>query len=153
MALSAIERALTLNASCATAHYFAALVNAFAHRGGAAADHANLALRLSPFDPSAFEAHLALGMGAIGEANYDEAAARFAKASQINVRHSLFPFFHAIALALGGRLEETPNLIRRGLELEPGFRIQIYFFFRIRHGSPQSRTNSSKARGSVGLPE
>jgi hypothetical protein len=30
MALNVIERALSLNGSCATAHYFAALVNAFA---------------------------------------------------------------------------------------------------------------------------
>jgi adenylate cyclase len=80
MALSAIERALTLNASCATAHYFAALVNAFADRRAAAANHAFVALRLSPFDPSAFEAHLALGMGTIGEGKYDEAAACFARA-------------------------------------------------------------------------
>jgi len=129
MALSAIERALTLNASCATAHYFAALVNAFADRRAAAAHHAYVALRLSPFDPSAFEAHLALGMGAIGEAKYDEAAACFARGSQINARHSLFPFFQAIALALGGRVKETANLIQRGLELEPGFRIQIFSEF------------------------
>ena len=79
LALSAIERALSLNASCATAHYFAALMNAFANRPVAVAFHANRALRLSPFDPSDFEAHLALGMAAIGEAKYEEAVASFAK--------------------------------------------------------------------------
>jgi adenylate cyclase len=36
MALGAIERALSLNASCATAHYFAGLVNAFAGQPEAA---------------------------------------------------------------------------------------------------------------------
>jgi adenylate cyclase len=38
---TAIERALSLNASCATAHYFAALVNAFANRPDAVAFHAH----------------------------------------------------------------------------------------------------------------
>jgi adenylate cyclase len=129
MALNAIERALSLNASCATAHYFAALVNAFADRPAVAASHARRALRLSPFDPSAFEAHLALGMGAIREENYHEAASCFARGAQINSRHSLFPFFHAIALALAGRAEETTSLVQQGLELEPGFRIRIFSEF------------------------
>jgi adenylate cyclase len=110
MALSAIERALSLNASCTTAHYFAALVNAFADRSGAATFHANRALRLSPFDPSAFEAHLALGMAALRAAQYDEAVVCFARGWQINRRHSLFPFFHAIALALAGRAAEARAL-------------------------------------------
>jgi tetratricopeptide (TPR) repeat protein len=43
-ALSAIERALSVNASCATAHYFAALTNAFADRPKVATFHANRAL-------------------------------------------------------------------------------------------------------------
>ena len=150
MALSAIERALSLNASCATAHYFAALVNAFADRRAVAAFHANLALRLSPFDPSAFEAHLALGMGAIGEANYDEAASSFAKGSQINARHSLFPFFHAIALALGGRAEESATLAQRGLELEPGFRIRIFSEFGMARAIAEKFAEGARL---LGLPE
>ena len=129
MAAGAIDRALTINPSCATAHYFAALVNSFAGRASAAAYHAEHALRLSPFDPSAFEAHLALGFAAMGESHFDEAAEHFATASRVNPRHSLFPFCHAIALALAGRLTEAGPLAERGLELEPGFRIQIFSEF------------------------
>jgi tetratricopeptide (TPR) repeat protein len=121
LAIAAIEHALSLNPSCATAHYFAALVNSFAQNPAAAAFHAKQALRLSPFDPSAFEAHLAMGMAAVGELHFEEAASHFAKASQINPRHSLFPFMHAIALALAGRTEEATSSLRRGLELEPSF--------------------------------
>ena len=129
LAIAAIERALTLNPSCATAHYFAALVNSFAQNPAATAFHAKQALRLSPFDPSAFEAHLAMGMAAVGELHFEEAASHFAKASQINPRHSLFPFMHAIALALAGRTEEATSSLRRGLELEPSFRIRIFSEF------------------------
>jgi adenylate cyclase len=150
MALNAIERALSLNASCATAHYFAALVNAFADRPAVAALHADRALRLSPFDPSAFEAHLALGMGAMREAKYDEAASYFARGGQINSRHSLFPFFQAIALALAGRAGETEGLVERGLELEPGFRIRIFSEFGM--ARPVAEIFAEGAR-LLGLPE
>ena len=150
LALSAIEHALTLNASCATAHYFAALVNAFADQPDAAAFHAERALRLSPFDPSAFEAHLAIGMGALRAERYDEAALRFAKGSQINPRHSLFYFFHAIALALAGRAGEAQPLLQRGLELEPGFRIRIFAEFGM---APPLAEAFSKGARLLGLPE
>ena len=150
MALSAIERALSLNASCATAHYFAALVNAFADRPTVVSVHAHRALRLSPFDPSAFEAHLALGMAAIGEANYEEAASCFARGSQINARHSLFPFFHAIALALAGRAGEATPLVQRGLTLEPGFRLRVFSEFGMARPIAEKFVEGGRL---LGLPE
>jgi len=52
-ALSAVERALSLNASCATALFIGAAVYAFAGRPAAAVASANRALRLSPLDPLA----------------------------------------------------------------------------------------------------
>src|SRR5271166_6403974 len=150
MALSAIERALSLNASCATAHYFAALTNAFADQPEIAAFHANRALRLSPFDPSAFEAHLAIGMAAVGEAKYEEAASSFAKGSQINPRHSLFPLFRAIALALAGRAEEATSSLKLGLQLEPGFRVRIFFEFGM---APPIAEKFAEGARLLGLPE
>ena len=129
IALDAIKRALAINPSCATAHYFAALVDSFAGRASTAFEHADEALRLSPFDPSAFEAHLAKGMAAIGEDSFEQAAAHFAAAERVNPRHSLFPFFRAIALALAGRAEEGRPSVERGLQLEPGFRIRIFSEF------------------------
>ena len=150
MALSTIERALSRNASCATAHYFAALVNAFADRSEAASFHANRALRLSPFDPSAFEAHLALGMSALRAANYDEAVACFARGWQINQRHSLFPFFHAIALALAGRAAAAAPSVRRGFELEPGFRLRIFSEFGMARPIAEKFVEGGRI---LGLPE
>ena len=149
-ALGAIERALSMNASCATAHYFAALVNAFADRPEAVAFHAHRALRLSPFDPSAFEAHLALGMAALREGKYDEAAADFARGRQINARHSLFPFFHAIALALAGRRAEAAPLVKRGFELEPGFRLRIFSEFGMARPIAEKFVEGGRL---LGLPE
>jgi adenylate cyclase len=126
-ALSAVERALSLNPSCATALYFGALIYAFAGHPAAAIANGNRALRLSPFDPFASFAYSALGAAAVQEARYDEAASHFAKAVQANPRFSSLYFFQATSLALAGRQEEARPIVRRLLELEPGFRTRVAF--------------------------
>jgi TolB-like protein/Tfp pilus assembly protein PilF len=124
-ALGAIDRALALNASCAAAHYFGSLIQAYAGRPAPATANANRALRLSPFDPFACVAYNALGAAAIQEARFDDAASYFAKAVQANPRMSTYYILHASALALAGRLEEARPSVRRLLELEPGFQSRI----------------------------
>jgi adenylate cyclase len=126
-ALSAVERALSLNASCAAALYVGALTCAFVGHPAAAASHANRALRLSPFDPIANFAYGALGAAAVQEARYDEAASHYAKAVQATPRFSTAYFFHAASLALAGRQEEAQPIVGRLLELEPGFRLRLFF--------------------------
>jgi adenylate cyclase len=128
-ALGAVDRALALNASCAAAHYFGALIQAYAGQPAAAAANANRALRLSPFDPFAGVAYNALGAAAIQEARYDDAASYFAKAVQANPRMSTYYLLQALSLALAGRLEEARPSVRRLLELEPSFRSRIIFEF------------------------
>ena len=126
VALRAIERALSLNASCATALYLGSMAQVFADRPAAAISFANRALRLSPFDTSAFEAHMALGLVAIREERHDEAISCFARLSQSNPRYSTAYFLEAIALALAGRAEDAKIWVQRGLELEPGFRVRMF---------------------------
>ena len=151
LALSAIERALSLNASCATAHYFAALTNAFADQPVAAAFHANRALRLSPFDPSAFEAHLALGMAAIGGGEVRRGGLLLSPRGRKSTHDTAcFHFFRAIALALAGRAEEATSSLKLGLALEPGFRIRIFSEFGM--ASPIAEKFAEGAR-LLGLPE
>jgi adenylate cyclase len=125
-ALSAIERALSLNPSCAAALYFGALIYAFSGKPAAATAHAGHALQLSPFDPLAFQAHTALGFVALLEARYDEAASHHARAVHGNPRFGVLYFNQAIALALAGRLGEAMPIVRQGLELQPEFRIRVY---------------------------
>jgi adenylate cyclase len=126
-ALGAIERALSLNPSCATALYFGAHVHAFSGNSPVAAAYADRALRLSPFDPLLFEAHQALGFGAVQQGRYDEAASCIAKAVQANSGFSWLYILYAIVLALAGRAEEAGPIVRRGLELEPSFRSRLIF--------------------------
>jgi tetratricopeptide (TPR) repeat protein len=125
-ASSTVERALSLNPSCAVALYFGAHISAFNGNPAAASTHAKRGLRLSPFDLFSYEAHNALGLAAIHQAHHDEAALHFANAILANSRFSSLYFFQAVALALAGRLEQAGPVVRRALELEPGFRNRFF---------------------------
>ncbi len=125
-ASGAVARALALNGSCATALYFGAHIHAYKGDAALAEDYATRALRLSPFDLEAFHTFEALGMLRIRDQRFDEAAMNFAKAAQANARFSALYVFHAAALALAGRMEESKSLARRVLELEPNFRVGPY---------------------------
>ena len=62
-------RALSLNPSCAAAHYFGAHINGFGGRDVAVTTaHASRRAAVSTFDLISFEAHLALALAAIKEA-------------------------------------------------------------------------------------
>jgi tetratricopeptide (TPR) repeat protein len=107
--------------------YVGAVVYAFSGRPLDAAANANRALRLSPFDPLAFNAYFALGTAAIQEGRYDDAASNIARTVQLNPRFSSLYFFHAASLALAGRQREARPVATRLLELEPGFRSRFVF--------------------------
>jgi TolB-like protein/class 3 adenylate cyclase/Tfp pilus assembly protein PilF len=126
-ALSAVDRAVSLNPSCAMALYFGAYIHAVSGSPATATTHADRALRLSPFDPFAFMAHAALGAAAVQAGQYDEAASHFARAVQANPRFSTLHFFQLASLALAGRKEEARSIVQRLLELEPGFRLGVLF--------------------------
>jgi adenylate cyclase len=125
--LSAIERGISMNPSSATALYLGAQANGLVGRPEMAMAFADRALRLSPFDTMAFEAHLALGEAAIQDKRYEDAASCFGRAAQTKPNLSTTYIFQAIALALAGRAKEARSQARRGLDLEPSFRARVFF--------------------------
>jgi len=125
-AAAAIERALALNGSCATALYLGAHIHGFAGDPALAESYAECAFRLSPFDPQLFLRYEALGSVKLRAGRYDEAAACYAQAVQANPRFSSMYAFLTAALELAGRGEEAKSTAQRLLELEPAFRIQPY---------------------------
>lgn len=122
-ALSVVERALSLNEACATALYLGAHIAAFCGYPEAAIEYGDRALRLSPFDPVAFEAHNSRGFAMLQREQYSEAAASWAKAIQANPRFSSLYFVYAAALALAGQLDDARIAAKGLLELEPTFRV------------------------------
>ena len=149
-ALSAIDRALSFNPSYATALYLGAQSNALWGHGEKAVSFANRALRLSPFDPLAFEAHMAFGAVALTRERYDEAVSRFAKIIGIRPNFSTGYLQRAVALALGGRAADAAFDVARGLEPEPAFQNQVYYQWGITPALAQKFVEGGRM---LGLPE
>ena len=121
-ALDAIRRAVSSNPSSATAHYFGAQIHAWNGDLLAVTAYADRALRLSPVDPLAFVAYLALAVAALTRTNTEEkSAAQWARCAQANPGLGTFVMCQAWALALAGRMDEAKPICARALQLEPGF--------------------------------
>ena len=123
-ALTAIERALSFNPSSAAALYFGAQLYACSGDPVRGTEYAHRALRLSPFDPLLYVAHLALGAAALQEERYDDTAVWLGKCAQANPKFGMIVINQAGALALGGKIEEAKLVFARGLELEPSASIR-----------------------------
>jgi adenylate cyclase len=104
-AFNAIGRALSVNPSSSAAYHHGAFLYALNGQSDIGATYARRALRLSPFDPLAYHAHMALTFAAVQEERYDEAAAHGAKLAQVSPNFGSHVVTHAIALALAGRME------------------------------------------------
>ena len=125
--LEALGRAVALNPCSATATYLSAHAHSIAGQHAAAAIFAGRALQLSPNDPLAFEAHMALGEGAIRESRYEDAAECFARAARTNPKFSTAYFFRGMAQARAGHADRAAPCLRLGRELEPHFRTRMLF--------------------------
>jgi adenylate cyclase len=149
-ALGAIERALSCNPSSAIAYYFGSTLYAWAGDPATGITYAHRALRLSPFDPLAFQAHLGLGIAAMDEERYDDSAAWMAKCVEANPDFGGFHGAQAASFALAGRMEEARSVCARALELEPGLTIRTARS----HGlAPAIEAKLVQAYRLLGLPE
>ena len=68
---------------------------------------------------------MAMGEAALAEERLDDAVACFGRVVHRSPSFSTGYFFQGLALAVGGRAAEARPVIRRGLELEPGFSARI----------------------------
>jgi TolB-like protein len=124
-AWSGIERALSYNPCCAAALLWGALFKSCNGDGDAAIELAERALRISPFDPFAFNAHFALGLAAVSAGRFDEAASRFAKALQSHPQFLALHGCYAIALALAARADEAREAAQKAVALGPRARVGL----------------------------
>jgi TolB-like protein/class 3 adenylate cyclase/tetratricopeptide (TPR) repeat protein len=113
------DRAIALNPNSAMAFGRGAIVRNFAGDYITAADHADRAMRLSPFDSYSFAFSLARAMSHLFQRQLPEAVAWLRKAAQQNPRHIPTFLFLGSALAHAGQIEEAGAAIRRLLELQP----------------------------------
>jgi TolB-like protein/class 3 adenylate cyclase/Flp pilus assembly protein TadD len=150
-AFNAIERAVSLNPSSSAAYYLGAFLYGINGQSVVAAKYARRALRLSPFDPLAYHAHMALAFAAIQEDRYDEAVTHGAKLAQISPNLGGHVICYAVALALAGRIEEARLVCARALEIEPA--ISISQSRSITGSSANLGENWERAYRLLGVPE
>jgi adenylate cyclase len=113
------DRAIALNPNSAMAFGRGAIVRNFAGDYATAAEHADRAMRLSPFDSYSFAFSLARGISHVFRRQVPEAVVWLRKAAQQNPRHIPTFVFLGSALAHAGQMEEARAAIRHLLELHP----------------------------------
>ena len=114
-----LDRAIALNPNSALAFGLGAIVRNFAGDYATAIDHAERAMRLSPFDPHSHLFSLARGISHLLQRQLPEAVSWLRKAAQQNPSMVPTHLFLGIALAHAGQMEDARAAIRRLLELRP----------------------------------
>ena len=125
--LGAMDHGLAMNPSSTTGLYLGAQAHALAGECETAMSLADRALSLSPFDPLAFQAHMALGETAIQDDRYEDAATCFARAARANPKFSTAYIYQAIALSQAGRAGRALDQLQRGFQREPGFSTRVFY--------------------------
>jgi adenylate cyclase len=123
LALAAVDRATMLNPNGAAVLGFDALTRCLCGDYDRAIENAQRALRLSPLEPLAYHAVLALALAFLMTGRTEEAAAEARRAIE---RNRNFVFSHAvlaICCARLGNAEEAARTVRRLVDIAPGFRI------------------------------
>jgi TolB-like protein/class 3 adenylate cyclase len=112
-----LDRAIALNPNSALALGLGAIVRTMAGDYCTAIDHADRAMRLSPFDPFSSAFSLARGVGHLLQRQLPQAVAWLRKSAQENPRNASTFLWFGSALAHAGQMEEARAAIRRLLEL------------------------------------
>jgi adenylate cyclase len=119
-ALTAFDRSFVLSSSSALALGFSSIVRAWMGDDAIAVEHAQRALRLSPFDPLIYVPYLGLAYAHFAAGRFEEAATAACLASQSNPRFSVPYMLHAAALGMLDRREDARAAVQRLLDLQPG---------------------------------
>jgi len=118
-ALSALDRSFALSSSCALALGFSSIVRAWRGDEAIAVEHAERAIRLSPFDPLLYLPCVGLAYAHFASGRFQEAAAAAGRAVQSNPSFSMPYVLHAAALANLGKNEEARTVVSRLLDFQP----------------------------------
>jgi adenylate cyclase len=122
-ALDAIDRSLVLSPSLALAFGFSSIIRAWKGDGSTAIEHAETALRLSPYDSLIYLPYVGLAYAHFFAGRFADAASAASRATQANPRFSPPWFLHTAALARLGRGAEATASARHLLDLQPGFTV------------------------------
>ena len=151
-ALNAFDRSFALSTSSALALGFSSIVRAWKGDDAIAVEHAQLALRLSPFDPLIYLPYVSLAYAHFAARRFEDAAAAANRASQANPSFSVPCMLHAAALAELGRVDNAKVMAQRLLELQPGITVSSAIRS-ARYENPENIAALGSALRKAGLPE
>jgi adenylate cyclase len=118
-AIAAFDRSFALSSSSALALGFSSIVRAWKGDDATAVDHAERAIRLSPFDPLLYVPYVGLAYAHFAQGRFEEAAAAAGRARQSNPKFSVPYVLQAAALANLGHGEEARAVADMLREIEP----------------------------------
>ena len=122
-ALAAFDRSFALSSSSALALGLSSIVRAWKGDDAIAVEHAERAIRLSPFDPLIFLPYVGLAYAHFAAGRFEETIAAASLATQSNPRFTVPQILHAAALGCLDRREDAKAVVQRLLELQPGLTV------------------------------
>jgi TolB-like protein/class 3 adenylate cyclase len=125
-AFNAFDKAFALSPSSAHAFGWSSIIRAWNGDSATAIDHAERALRLSPFDPLGYNLYNAMAYAHFFRGHLAEAASAAGMAVQVNPRFIVPWVLRAAALAKAGRIAEAKACAQRVLELQPSFTVSSF---------------------------
>jgi tetratricopeptide (TPR) repeat protein len=146
-ALSVLDQSLALNSNSALAYGFSALVRAMHNDHDRAIEHAERALRLSPFDPLRNVPQAALAITYFVSGNFERAAAAAADAHIGSLRYAI----QLASTVRLGKLNEARVAVARLIEAVPDFTV-AGFTARLISSQPELVAAISSALTEAGLP-
>ena len=151
-ATAAFDRSFALSSSSALALGFSSIVRAWKGDDATAVDHAERAIRLSPFDSLLYLPYVGLAYAHFAAGRFEEAAAAASRASQSNPKFSMPYVLRAAALANLGRREEA-RVVANGLrETDPHLTVSTAIRS-ARFANPHKNAELGDALLRAGLPE
>lgn len=151
-ATAAFDRSFGLSSSSALALGFSSIVRAWMGDDATAVDHAERAIRLSPFDPLLYVPYIGLAYAHFAAGRFAEAADAGGRAAQSNPRFTMPYILQAAALASLGLVEEARVIADRVCELEPSLTVSTATRS-ARFANPDRQTELSDALRRAGLPD
>jgi TolB-like protein/class 3 adenylate cyclase/cytochrome c-type biogenesis protein CcmH/NrfG len=125
-AIALFDRAIAVSPNSAGAWGRSSPTYSYIGDAGEARRRAQIALRLSPFDPQVFLIHTALGLACYTAGDYEEAVSWCRKAMAQSPNYTANLRFLAASLAASGLPAEAHRIGRALLDIEPGFRVQRF---------------------------
>jgi adenylate cyclase len=150
-AAAAFDRSFALSNSCALALGFSSIVRAWQGDDSTAVDHAERAIRLSPYDPLLYLPYVGLAYAHFAAGRFDEAAVAAGRASQSNPKFTMPYVLHAAALATLGREHEARAVVHTLRNLEADLTVATAIRS-ARFADPAKKDQLADALLEAGLP-